>query len=148
MVVPLLASQEVFSNSLPPFICIRVLTLSLVVFNTTSDITAIDGRASPLKPRVFILNKSSSFSNLDVACLWKAKIASSLSIPIPLSITFISFNPDSFKYIFISSLPASMLFSTSSLTIETHFSTTSPALILLASISFITLILLINYTTY
>ena len=59
MVVPVLASHSVFSNNLPPFICIRVPTLSWQVFNSTSDTLAIDGKASPRNPRELILNKSS-----------------------------------------------------------------------------------------
>ena len=65
---------------------------------------AIDGNASPLNPNDSILNKSSKFFNLDVACRENARLASSLSIPIPLSVTLISFTPESINSIFISSL--------------------------------------------
>ena len=53
----------------------------------------------------------------------------------PLSITFISFIPDSFNSTLISVALASILFSTNYLTTEEHLSTTSPAAILLESIS-------------
>ena len=92
-------------------------------------------------------NKSSSRSILLVACLPKASIASSLSIPIPLSVTLILSNPPLISSIRISVALASMLFSTSSFTILEHLSTTSPAEILFAKASLITCILLILYLT-
>ena len=118
------------------------------VFNMTSDTAAIEGRASPLKPREDIFHKSSSVYNLLVACLWKANGASSLFIPIPLSVTIISRIPASFKSILIFVALASTEFSTNSFTIDTTFSTTSPAAILFDSSSFITLILFIVYLNH
>ena len=117
-----------------------------LVFNSTSLTEAIEGKASPRNPKEEILNKSSSLYNLEVACLWNANTASSLSIPLPLSITLILLNPDSINSILISSLLASTEFSTNSLTTDKHLSTTSPAAILLASKSLITLIFAIHTT--
>ena len=79
-----------------------------------------------------------------MACLEKARIASSLSMPIPSSITLISRTPLSINSIFIIEALASIEFSTNSLTTFIVFSTTSPAAILLAKSSSITLILLIT----
>ena len=58
-------------------------------------------------------------------------------------IILIDDKPPSVSYTLISSLLASIEFSTNSFTTEAHFSTTSPAAILLARLSLITLILLI-----
>ena len=109
-----------------------------LVFNSTSDTLAIDGSASPRKPIVSIKNKSSSRKILLVACLPKARRASSLSIPIPLSVTLMLSNPPFINSTFISVDVASILFSTSSFTILEHLSTTSPADILFAKASLIT----------
>ena len=141
--VPILDSDGLLSSTLPPLMWTNVPISSWQVFRTTSETAAIEGKASPRKPRELIENKSSSVYNLLVACLWKAKRASSFSMPIPLSVTTISRRPASFKSTFIEVACASTEFSTSSLTIETTFSTTSPAAILLDKSSLITLILLI-----
>ena len=61
------------------------------------DTEAIDGSASPLKPRVFIENKLSSVS-FDVACLLTDSGNSSLLIPFPLSTIFISVFPLCFDF--------------------------------------------------
>ena len=127
---------------------IKPISPSEQVFKITFDTDAIDGKASPLKPRDDILNKSSSVYSLLVACLSKHSLASSLFIPVPLSITFISLRPASFRYIYISVLLASTEFSTSSFTTERHFSTTSPAAILFDKCSLITLILFINTSSF
>ena len=56
----------------------------------------IDARASPLKPREFILSRSSAVFNLLVAWRRKAFFTSSLYIPQPLSEILISFTPPFF----------------------------------------------------
>ena len=144
MVVPFLASPNPTSNIFPPLITTWVPISPMHVFKSTLLTAAMEAKASPLKPKVVNLYKSSSSSILLVACLEKAKTASSLSIPLPLSMTFICLVPASSNSTLISVLPASILFSTNSLTTEAHLSTTSPAAILLArssSIIFITAIL-------
>ena len=115
----------------------------------------MEGSASPLKPKVLIKNKSFSFFILLVACGVKQSLASTLSIPFPSSFTLISFLPASIKLISIEFAPASIEFSTNSLTTEEHLSTTSPAAILFVKASSITLIWPItsslpqfNYLTY
>ena len=131
---------SVLERSLPPFILTKVLSIPLLVSKSTSLTLAIEGRASPLKPRVLIKNKSFSFFILLVACGVKASTASLLSIPLPLSITLISFIPASTRLTSILVLPASREFSTSSFTTLLTFSTTSPAAILLDKFSSITFI--------
>ena len=103
-----------------------------LVVRSTREIDAIDGIASPLNPRELILNKSLTFSILEVACLSNAKTASVSSIPTPLSVTVICFRPDSNKSISILVPCASIEFSTNSLTTLPIFSMTSPAAILFA----------------
>src|SRR6516164_8664857 len=49
------------------------------------DTDAIEGSASPRKPSVATLNRSSAVLIFDVACRSKASIASSRTIPQPLS---------------------------------------------------------------
>ena len=95
------------------------------------DTEAIDGKASPLKPKVFIEYISSTVFILDVACGKKAFSISKLWTPEPSSMTLISAIPPSSISIVIFLEPASIEFSTSSLTTEEGRSTTSPAAILL-----------------
>ena len=83
-----------------------------------SETAEIDDNASPLKPIVFILNKSSAFFSLEVECLLKHFIASSLDIPIPSSIIFMDCLPASLIIILIFFALASILFSSSSFTTE------------------------------
>ena len=90
---------------------------------------AIDGRASPRKPSVLIRNKSAESLILLVACRRKAKATSSFSKPKPLSMTSINRKPASSTLIIILLLPASIEFSTNSLTTLAGRSTTSPAAI-------------------
>ena len=64
------------------------MSLSIfLVLSSTWDTAAILDNASPLKPLEEMENKSSVFLILDVACFLKQISASSLFIPIPLSIT-------------------------------------------------------------
>ncbi len=60
---------------------------SCFVFNSTSATEAMDGRASPRKPRVCMLNKSWAEDILEVACLSKAIRASMGDMPFPSSMT-------------------------------------------------------------
>ena len=87
-------------------------------------------RASPLNPRVCMLNRSLALLILLVACLKKAVLISSLLMPPPLSVTLIKLVPPSFISMLMAKAPESIAFSTSSLTIEEGLSTTSPAAIL------------------
>ena len=91
----------------------------------------IDASASPLKPSVVILFKSSAILILLVVCGKKATIMSSFSIPHPLSETIILEIPPLNTSTLTCVEPASMAFSTNSFTIELGRSTTSPAAILL-----------------
>ena len=54
---------------------------------------AMEGRASPRKPSVVMLRRSSAFFIFDVACRSKASMASSRTIPQPLSVIWMSFLP-------------------------------------------------------
>src|SRR6266404_962983 len=96
---------------------------------------AIEGKASPRKPRVATLSKSSALLIFDVAWRSKASSASSRTIPQPLSVIWISFLPPASIWILMRVEPASSAFSSSSLTTEAGRSTTSPAAILLATAS-------------
>ena len=96
---------------------------------------AMEGIASPLKPKVWILKRSYSFLILDVAWREKQSFASSRDIPQPSSSIIISFTPLSIKVIDIFLAPASIAFSTSSFTTEEGLSTTSPAAIIFDNLS-------------
>ena len=96
---------------------------------------AILGTASPRKPRVMIVAKSPTVRNLLVAWRSRDRSASSRDIPHPSSLTRINAAPPRSMSTRISRAPASMLFSTSSLTTEAGRSTTSPAATWLARIS-------------
>ena len=67
--MPTLLSATSSSKNLPPLICKCVPIVFAQVTKSTSETDAIEGNASPLKPKVEIKNKSSSRSNLEVACL-------------------------------------------------------------------------------
>ena len=94
------------------------------------DTAEILDKASPRKPREEIWSKSSTFWILLVACLKKARGTCSLGIPSPLSVTRIREIPPSLISTVTAVAPASMAFSTNSLTTEAGRSTTSPAAIL------------------
>ena len=86
----------------------------------------IDGSASPRNPSVAMLNRSSSLS-LEVACRSTASARSAALMPCPSSVTRISDSPPAAVTTSISCAPASMAFSTSSLTTLAGRSITSPA---------------------
>ena len=106
-----------------------VNSFSVLVINSTWDIAAILAKASPLNPIDLTFAKSSAALILLVACLSKANLKSSFAIPDPLSIILICFIPPFFTSIFMLVAPASIEFSTSSLTTEAGLSITSPAAI-------------------
>src|SRR4051812_28595336 len=97
------------------------------------DTEAMLGSASPRNPSVRIAPRSSARRILLVACRSIASRASSASIPSPSSSTRISRLPPVSTAIATRDAPASMAFSTSSLTTEAGRSTTSPAAIWFAS---------------
>ncbi len=94
---------------------------------------AMEGRASPRKPRVVIAARSSARRILLVAWRAKASRASSAVIPSPSSSTRMDALPPSSTATFTRRAPASSAFSTSSLTTDAGRSTTSPAAIWFAS---------------
>ena len=127
---------------LPPLISITVPATSssgpffaAQVSSRSRDTEAIDGSASPRKPNVATLSKSSASLIFDVACRSKASMASSRTMPHPLSTTWISLLPPASTLILIRAAPASSEFSSNSFTTEAGRSTTSPAAILLATAS-------------
>ena len=105
------------------------------VFNSTWATAAMEAKASPLKPMVLILNKSSIFEIFEVACLSKHILASVSLIPLPLSTTCTNALPASFTISFISVAPASTAFSSNSFTALAGRCITSPAAIWLAKLS-------------
>ena len=106
---------------------------SCFVFNSTSATEAMDGRASPRKPRVCMLNKSWAEDILEVACLSKAIRASMGDMPFPSSMTWMTVFPTFLRITCICRAPASIAFSMSSFTTEAGRCTTSPAAIWLAT---------------
>ena len=97
----------------------------------TSLTDAMLASASPRKPSVAIVSRSAISQSLLVACGRNAARISSFKMPEPLSLTDMRLMPPSSMKTEISVAPASMLFSTSSLTTEEGLSTTSPADIIL-----------------
>ena len=85
--------------------------------------------ASPRKPSVPMAAKSSSRAILLVAWRTKAVEIYSASMPLPLSLTSMLPTPPRAISTEMAVLPASIEFSTSSLTTEAGRSTTSPAAI-------------------
>ena len=96
---------------------------------------AMEGMASPRKPSVRIRKRSAWLLILLVACRRRAKATSSCAIPSPLSVIRIDFNPASSISTTIWLAPASIEFSTNSLTTLAGRSITSPAAIWLAKTS-------------
>ncbi len=88
----------------------------------------IEGSASPRKPRVRMSTRSSSTS-FDVAWRSTARASSSRLMPQPSSATWIRLRPPSRTITSMRVAPASMAFSTSSLTAAAGRSMTSPAAI-------------------
>ena len=98
---------------------------------TAKRVTAqMAGSASPRKPSVAMASRSASVSSLEVAWRRSARSTSSAVMPIPSSVTRMSWRPASFSSTVTARAPASIAFSTSSLTTEAGRSTTSPAAIL------------------
>ena len=88
---------------------------------------AIDGRASPLNPKVGIEIRSDDSSIFEVAKRSNAVVICSDGMPVPLSITMIDLTPPPTTWTSTRVEPASSEFSTSSLTPEAGRSITSPA---------------------
>src|SRR5712671_3851743 len=86
----------------------------------------IDGNASPRKPSAAICERSSS-GNFEVQWRSTARLSSSRVMPAPLSATEINAWPPSLRTTSMREAPASIAFSTSSLTAAAGRSTTSPA---------------------
>ena len=105
------------------------------VVSTIFATDAMEERASPRKPIVRILKRSSSRCSLLVACRSNARKASSLSMPVPLSDTLIRRFPPLRISMESSLLPASIAFSINSFTTDAGLSMTSPAAILLRSVT-------------
>jgi hypothetical protein len=99
------------------------------VVSTSRDTDAIEGKASPRKPIVAIVVRSSTARSFDVAWRVKASRASSGSMPMPSSTTRIERRPPPSTSIAIWVASASRAFSTSSFTTDAGRSTTSPAAI-------------------
>ena len=89
----------------------------------------MDASASPLNPSVPIESRSEASRTLLVAWRIKAFGASSRSMPQPLSVTRRYLTPPCWISTVTAVEPASIAFSTSSLTIEAGRSITSPAAI-------------------
>src|SRR5580704_17734793 len=122
---------------LPPLISMMVPAGASAarVSRQRRDTEAIEGRASPRKPSVATLSRSSASLILEVAWRSKASLASSRTMPHPLSVSWMSFLPPASMLARIRCAPASSAFSSSSFTTEAGRSTTSPAAILLATFS-------------
>ena len=92
---------------------------------------AIDGKASPRKPMVWMFRRSTrpslSGTSFEVACRSSARESSSAVRPQPSSSRVIRFRPPSSIAMAMFRAPASSAFSTSSLTAAAGRSTTSPA---------------------
>lgn len=137
MRVPTGLAAALSTGGLPPSILMAVATSSWArrVTSVKRDTEAMDGKASPRKPNVPMATRSSAVLTLLVACLNTARRASSGLMPLPSSTTRTRPRPASSMSIKMRLAPASMAFSTSSLTTDAGRSTTSPAAIWLASAS-------------
>ena len=93
----------------------------------------MEGRASPRKPRVAMVSRSSAVRSFEVAWRSKASSASSRTMPQPSSVIWMSLLPPASTSMRMRVAPASSEFSSSSLTTEAGRSTTSPAAIWLAT---------------
>ncbi|OQC71157.1 MAG: hypothetical protein BWX46_00662 [Candidatus Cloacimonetes bacterium ADurb.Bin003] len=135
--VPMLAEVLVtlFNLPLAYSTIVAISSSAVLVTKCNLETEAIEGNASPLKPREPIWVISSTVFILLVEWRSKASIASSAFIPQPLSITLIRSLPPFSIATIILSAPASIAFSTSSLTTEAGRSITSPAAILLRTSS-------------
>src|SRR5579884_522866 len=106
-----------------------------LVVRVMRDTEAMEGSASPRKPSVRMANRSSAERILLVAWRCRARTASLQVMPQPLSATRIRCLPPSSSPMTMCVAPASIAFSTNSLTAEAGRSTTSPAAIRLAVFS-------------
>ena len=131
MLVPLGAAQASCFSTRLFSISIKVPKVSVLcfVFNSTCATAAMLAKASPLKPIVLILKRSSILLILLVACRSKAILASVSLMPLPLSMTVTEALPESVMINFISVAPASTAFSKSSFTALEGRCITSPAAI-------------------
>ena len=112
---------------------VPISAAAVFVFNWTWAIAAIDARASPRKPFVFRLKRSSAILILLVAWRSKHKRASVVDIPMPSSVTCTNVFPASFTSKVMVEAFASIAFSNNSFTTEDGRCTTSPAAIWLAT---------------
>jgi len=135
--VPAAAAIEEVSAGSPPSMVNFAPTgfCRVFVIRVNRETEPIEASASPLKPRVWILKRSSARLSLLVACRETASANSSAGIPLPSSVTWIKRLPACITSISIFSAPASMAFSRSSFTTEAGLSTTSPAAIWEAIVS-------------
>lgn len=135
MEVPSGQPSSVMRGSDPPSIATDVPDISpgFLVRRVTRETAEMDARASPRKPIVVMRSRSSSVEIFEVAWRKKARGASSLDMPEPLSVTFMSLLPPSIMWTAIVVAPASSEFSRSSFKTDSGRSTTSPAAIFEAS---------------
>ena len=131
MFVPGAQPQSCTSRMAPLSTTISVPTSSSFrrVCRMNRETEEMDGIASPLNPNDLICPTSASVEILLVAWASKHMMASSRSMPQPLSVTCMSRWPPCSAATRIRVAPASMEFSTSSLTTDAGRSTTSPAAI-------------------
>jgi hypothetical protein len=97
------------------------------VVREKAETLAMEGNASPRKPKVMTDSMSLAVRILLVACLKTLSLASSYVMPEPSSLTWMRSRPPSDISTSIRVAPASKAFSESSLTTEAGRSTTSPA---------------------
>ena len=132
-VVPISQPASSISGVFPPEMSTRVPRSSDArrVRSEKRETDAIVGSASPRKPSVETFCRSEAEAILLVAWRRIAVSASVRDMPRPLSVTRMKLVPPPMISISTASAPASIAFSTSSLTTEAGRSTTSPAAILL-----------------
>src|SRR5580698_1957258 len=147
MVVPEVRENSSQRRIFPPAISTAapVVSSAARVSSNSRETEAMEGRASPRNPRVAM--ESRSFTSLSLLVAWRSKAssASSRSMPLPLSATRIRRRPPLSISMRRSVAPASSEFSMSSFTTDAGRSTTSPAAILLATLSERTRILPMNW---
>ena len=131
MTVPTGQPQSRTSPASPPSIASSAPTSASAVrlWQRNRETSAIAARASPRKPSVLTRNRSSAPASLLVACGRKARGRSSGPIPEPSSATRIRSRPPRSTVSSTREAPASIAFSSSSLTTLAGRSTTSPAAI-------------------
>ena len=131
MRVPAGMPQSRTCTNLPPLtrISVPVSAAAGRVRISKRETLAIDGTASPRKPKVCSESRSVASAILLVAWRSRASSASSRSMPLPLSSTPINDRPPCANSTVTRVAPASRLFSTSSRTTAAGRSTTSPAAI-------------------